>query len=127
MKKERSPSEPVEAYIGAVAEPAQTALRQLRAIIRAAMPDEAIEVISYGVPAFSLGKPFFGYAAFKNHLSVLSFSGSLFDGFVYQLNPYSRTKSSLHLPFDERLPADLIRKLVRARLDMLRVKGKKKQ
>jgi uncharacterized protein YdhG (YjbR/CyaY superfamily) len=106
----------VEAYIAAVPEPARTALRQLREIILSAVPKEAVEVISYSIPAFALPKAFFGYAAFKNHLSVLPFSGSLFNGFAEELRPYTHTKSSLHLPFDKPLPATLIRKLVRARL-----------
>ena len=72
-------SEAVEAYIAGVPEPVRTTLRQLREIIRSAVLSGAIEVISYGIPAFALPKPFFGYAAFKNHLSVLPFSGSLFD------------------------------------------------
>ena len=111
----------IETYIAAVPEPAQTALRQLREIIRSAVPNEAVEVISYGIPAFALPKPFFGYAAFKNHLSVLPFSGSFFNSFAEELRPYSRTKSSLHLPFDKPLPATLIRKLVRARVTSLPV------
>jgi uncharacterized protein YdhG (YjbR/CyaY superfamily) len=106
----------IETYIAAVPEPNQTALRQLREIIACAVPPEAVEVISYGIPAFALAKPFFGYAAFKNHLSVLPFSGSLFNSFGEELKPYARTKSSLHLPFDKPLPAPLIRKLVRARI-----------
>jgi uncharacterized protein YdhG (YjbR/CyaY superfamily) len=106
----------VEAYIAAVSEPAQTVLRQLREIIRAAVPKEAVEVISYGIPAFALPKPFFGYAAFKRHVAVLAFSGSLFDSFEEELKPYTRTKSSLHLPYDKPLPVQLIRKLVRARM-----------
>lgn len=106
----------VEAYVNRVSEPAQTTLRQLREIIRSAVPAQAVEVISYGIPAFALPKPFFGYAAFKNHVSVLPFSGSLFDSFVEELKPYTRTRSSLHLPFNKQLPAPLIRKLVRARL-----------
>jgi uncharacterized protein YdhG (YjbR/CyaY superfamily) len=110
------PGEAVEAYILGVPEPARTTLRQLREIIRKAVPAGASEVISYGIPAFSLPKPFFGYAAFKGHLSVLSFSGSLLDSFAEELRPYSRTKSSLHLPFDRPLPATLIRRLVRARV-----------
>jgi uncharacterized protein YdhG (YjbR/CyaY superfamily) len=109
-------SDPVEAYIAAAPEPARAGLVQLREIIRSAVPKEAVEVISYGIPAFALPKPFFGYAAFKNHLSVLPFSGSLFDSFTEELKSYSRTKSSLHLPFDEPLPAALIRKLVRSRV-----------
>jgi uncharacterized protein YdhG (YjbR/CyaY superfamily) len=109
-------SDPVEAYIAAAPEPARAGLVQLRETIRSAVPKEAVEVISYGIPAFALPKPFFGYAAFKNHLSVLPFSGSLFDSFTEELKSYSRTKSSLHLPFDKPLPAALIRKLVRSRV-----------
>jgi uncharacterized protein YdhG (YjbR/CyaY superfamily) len=116
-------SEAVEAYIADVPEPVRTMLRELRGIIRSAVPAGASEVISYGIPAFSLPKPFFGYAAFKNHLSVLPFSGSLFDSFAEELEPYSRTKSSLHLPFDRPLPAALIRKLVRARVAALSLKA----
>src|ERR1700733_7019908 len=115
-------SEAVEAYIAGVPEPVRTTLRQLREIIRSAVPSGAIEVISYGIPAFALPKPFFGYAAFKNHLSVLPFSGSLFDSFAEELEPYSRTKSSLHLPFDRPLPAALVRRLVRARVAALPLK-----
>jgi uncharacterized protein YdhG (YjbR/CyaY superfamily) len=112
----RASSDGVDAYIAAVPEPTQTTLVQLREIIRSAVPNEAVEVISYGIPAFALSKPFFGYAAFKNHLSVLPFSGSLFNSFAEELKPYAHTKSSLHLPFDKPLPAALIRKLVRARV-----------
>ena len=109
-------SDAVDAYIAAVPEPNQTTLVRLREIIRSAVPKEAVEVISYGIPAFALSKPFFGYAAFKNHLSVLPFSGSLFNSFTIELKPYTRTKSSLHLPFDQPLPDALIRKLVRSRV-----------
>jgi uncharacterized protein YdhG (YjbR/CyaY superfamily) len=112
----RASRDAVDAYIAAVPEPAQSGLVQLREIIRSAVPKEAVEIISYGIPAFAWPKPFFGYAAFKNHLSVLPFSGSLFESFTEELGPYDRTKSSLHLPFDKPLPAALIRKLVRSRL-----------
>jgi uncharacterized protein YdhG (YjbR/CyaY superfamily) len=105
-------SDAVDAYIAAVPEPTRTTLVRLREIIRSAVPKEAVEVISYGIPAFALSKPFFGIAAFKN----LPFSGSLFNSFTDELTPYTRTKSSLHLPFDKPLPATLIRKLVRARV-----------
>jgi uncharacterized protein YdhG (YjbR/CyaY superfamily) len=109
----------VETYIANVPEPAQTALRELREIIRAAVPKGAVEVISYGIPAFALPKPFFGYAAFKNHLSVLPFSGAILDSFAEELKSYSRTKSSLHLPFDKPLPGKLIHRLVRARIELM--------
>jgi uncharacterized protein YdhG (YjbR/CyaY superfamily) len=106
----------VEAYIAKVPEPAQTSLRQLREIIRRAVPKGSVEVISYGIPAFAFPKPFFGYAAFKKHLSVVPFSGSTLSEFAEELQEYSWTKSSLHLPFDQPLPEKLIRKLVKARV-----------
>jgi uncharacterized protein YdhG (YjbR/CyaY superfamily) len=112
----RASNDAVDAYIAAVPEPARAGLVQLREIIRSAVPKDAVEVISYGIPAFALAKPFFGYASFKKHLSVVPFSGSLFNSFSEELKPYSRTKSSLHLPFDKPLPAALIRKLVRNRV-----------
>ncbi len=102
-----------------IPEPSRSRLRQLRETIRAAVPEAAFEVISYGVPAFALQKPFFGYAAFKKHLSVLPFSGSLFDSFAEELEGYSHTKSSLHLPFDKPLPTALIQRLVHARVATL--------
>jgi uncharacterized protein YdhG (YjbR/CyaY superfamily) len=109
----------VEAYIAAVDEPAQTRLRELRAIIRAAVPKEAVEVMSYGMPAFALGSPFFGFAAFKKHIGVFPFSGSILQEFVDELKSYRQTKGSLHLPFDKPIPKNLIVRLVAARLARL--------
>jgi uncharacterized protein YdhG (YjbR/CyaY superfamily) len=111
-----APSEAVEAYIASVPEPVRTTLRELREIIRSTVPAGSSEVLSYGIPAFAFPKPFFGYAAFKRHIAVLPFSGSLFHNFADDLEPYTRTKSSLHLPFDRPLPAALIQKLVRTRV-----------
>jgi uncharacterized protein YdhG (YjbR/CyaY superfamily) len=113
------PNETVETYIAGVPEAAQVRLRQLREIIRTAAPEAAFEVISYGIPAFALPKPFFGYAAFKNHLSVFPFSGSFLDSFAEELEGYSRTKSSLHLPFDRPLSKTLIQRLDRVRIATL--------
>jgi uncharacterized protein YdhG (YjbR/CyaY superfamily) len=60
-------------------------------------------------------KPFFGYAAYKDHVSLFPFSGSFFDNFAADLEPYKRTKGSVHLPLDK-VPATLVRKLVKARV-----------
>ena len=42
----------VEEYLAKVPEPARGTLKKMRAMIRAAAPKEAIEGISYGMPAF---------------------------------------------------------------------------
>jgi uncharacterized protein YdhG (YjbR/CyaY superfamily) len=113
------PPKPIEAYLAKVPEPTQTTLRHLREIILAAVPPHTTEVISYGFPAFALPRPFIGYCAFKRHIALLPFSGSFYDDFAEDLAPYTRTKSSLHLPLNQPLPTTLIQKLVRTRLATL--------
>jgi uncharacterized protein YdhG (YjbR/CyaY superfamily) len=54
---------------------------------------EAEEVISYRVPAFRLhGNVIAGFAAFKNHLSYLPFSGSVLGQVADELEGYTGTK-----------------------------------
>jgi uncharacterized protein YdhG (YjbR/CyaY superfamily) len=63
------------------------------------------------------GKTVAGFAAFKNHLSYLPFSGSVLPRLAEELTGYSGTKSALHFPVDEPLPKALVEKLIRARLE----------
>ena len=59
-------------------EPKRSTLAQLRRDILAVVP-EAEQCISYAVPGFKVaGKTIAGFAAFKNHLSYLPHSGSVF-------------------------------------------------
>jgi uncharacterized protein YdhG (YjbR/CyaY superfamily) len=69
--------EEVDAYVQALAEPTRSMLEALRRTILEIVPG-AEQVISYQVPAFRVdGKTVAGFAAFKNHLSYLPFSGSV--------------------------------------------------
>jgi uncharacterized protein YdhG (YjbR/CyaY superfamily) len=61
------------------------ALENLRKIILEALPD-ASECISYGMPAFRVGKHCVaGFAKFKHHLSFFPFSGSTISFFEKEL------------------------------------------
>lgn len=74
-------------------------------------------MISYRVPAFRLhGKAIAGFAAFKDHLSYLPFSGSVLSQVADEFEGYTRTKSSLHFPVDRPLPKALVKKLITVRL-----------
>ena len=42
----------VSEYLARIPEPARRAVNQIRAAIRSAVPEEATEIISYGIPAF---------------------------------------------------------------------------
>jgi uncharacterized protein YdhG (YjbR/CyaY superfamily) len=70
-------AEEVDEYLRGVEEPKSSVLEALRCTILEIVPD-AEQVISYRVPAFRVrGKTVAGFAAFKNHLSYLPFSGSV--------------------------------------------------
>ena len=56
-----------------------------------------------------------GFAAFKDHLSYLPFSGSVLPALASEFEGYTMTKSALHFPVDRPLPKTLVRKLIAAR------------
>jgi uncharacterized protein YdhG (YjbR/CyaY superfamily) len=106
----------VDAYLRRLEEPKRSTLQALRRTILEIAP-EADQVISYRVPAFSVdGKVVAGFAAFKNHLSYLPFSGSVLEKVADDLDGYTMTKSALHFRVDRPLPKALVRKLIQARL-----------
>ena len=107
----------VDAYLAALEEPKRGTLEALRRTILDVAPD-AEQVISYRVPAFRVGgKTIAGFAAFKNHLSYLPFSGSVLPRLADELTGYTGTKSALHFPVDEPLPKALVEKLIATRLE----------
>jgi uncharacterized protein YdhG (YjbR/CyaY superfamily) len=106
----------VDEYLSGVDEPKRTTLQELRRTILELLPD-AEETISYGMPAYKVqGKTIAGFAAFKNHLAYLPHSGSVLSQLTDVLEPYERTKGSLHFPIDQPLPRDVVRRLLQVRL-----------
>ena len=106
----------IDAYLRGLKEPKRRTLQELRRTILEILPD-AEQVISYRVPAFRVGgKTVAGFAAFKDHLSYLPFSGSVLGQLAEELDGYTTTKSALHFPIDRPLPKTLVRKLIRTRL-----------
>ena len=109
-------AEEIDDYLRALEEPKRSTLQALRRTILEIVP-EAEEVISYRVPAFRVrDKTIAGFAAFKNHLSYLPFSGSVLPRLTGDLEGYSMTKSALHFPVDRPLPKTLVKKLIAVRL-----------
>ena len=72
--------------------------------------------MSYGLPAFTVqGKVIAGFAAFKNHLSYLPHSGSVFPEIEQELSRYKTSKGALQFPIDKALPKALVKKLILVR------------
>lgn len=106
----------IDRYLRDLDEPKRSTLKQLRLTILEIIP-QAEQVISYKVPAFRVGgKTVAGFAAFKDHLSYLPFSGSVLGDLADELDGFTMTKSSLHFPIDRPLPKALVTKLIAARL-----------
>ncbi len=106
----------IDDYLDGLDEPKRSTLLRLRATINELLPD-AEEGISYGCPAFKVrGKTVAGFAAFKNHLSYLPHSGSVFPELAQELAGYSTSSGALRFAIDEPLAEDLVAKLVAVRL-----------
>jgi uncharacterized protein YdhG (YjbR/CyaY superfamily) len=109
-------TEMVDDYLRGLEEPKRITLEALRRTILEVVP-EAEQVISYRMPAFRVrGQIVAGFAAFKDHLSYLPFSGSVLGQMADELGGYTMTKSALHFPVDRPLPKSLVKKLIEVRL-----------
>lgn len=106
----------VEAYLAKVPEPALGTLEKVRAVIRAAVPPEATEGISYGIPMFKYKGVLLGFGAFADHCSLFLGTSSLPPDVQAALEKYSTSKGTIRFPLDKPLPATLIRRIVRARV-----------
>ena len=106
----------VDEYLSGLEERKRATLQALRSTILEIVPD-AEQVISYRVPSFRVrGTTVAGFAAFRDHLSYLPFSGKVLSQLGGELQGYTMTKSALHFAVDRPLPKTLVRKLIALRL-----------
>ena len=98
--------------------PHQETMIEMRNRILEILPD-AEEVISYGMPAFKVdGTVVAGLLANKNHVGYYPFSGSILKLFPEELAKYKKTMSAIHVPIDKPLPKGLLKKLIKARINL---------
>ena len=105
----------VDEYLAGVPEPARGTLNKIRAAIRSAVPPEATEGISYGIPTFNYQGPLVWFAAFSNHCSLFP-SAAVIEAFKDELKGFSTSKGTIHFPTDKPLPTALVKDLVKARI-----------
>ena len=114
-KKTRPAPKTVNQYLARVPESSRSTLNKMRATIRSAVPKDAVEIISYGIPAFKQKRVLVWYAAFSNHCSLFP-TAAIIEKFKNDLKPFSKSKGTIHFPTDKPLPTALIKKLVKARV-----------
>lgn len=102
----------VDHYIETAAPEVRDILREIRRLARAEVP-AAVETISYRMPALRMGRVFFYFAAFKNHIGI--YPPVHGDAKLQQdLQPYQNEKGNLRFPLDQPMPYPLIRRVVAA-------------
>ena len=107
--------ESVDEYMARLPDDRRAAMQELRATIRAAAPD-ATEAISYNMPAFRLnGRFFVSYEAFKRHYSLFPWTDQMVDELGDAVRPYAVGKGTLRFPANERIPIDLVTRIIQIR------------
>jgi uncharacterized protein YdhG (YjbR/CyaY superfamily) len=116
MKNEKIRSGNVDNYISDFPEEIQSILEKIRTTIRKAAPG-ALEMISYGIPAFKFqGQPLVYFAAFKNHIGFYPTPKGI-EEFEKELSVYKQGKGSVQFPIDKPMPLKLIGKIVKYRMN----------
>jgi uncharacterized protein YdhG (YjbR/CyaY superfamily) len=105
----------VDEYIAGFPEDIQQLLQQVRQTIREAAPGAA-ETIKYAMPTFTLQGNLVHFAAFKNHIGFYPTPTGI-AAFEAELSKYKGAKGSVQFPLGQPLPLDLIRKIVRFRVE----------
>src|SRR5208283_3098967 len=104
----------VDAYISAAPKEVQDKLREVRAAIREAAP-AASESISYRIPYYEYRGRLAWFGIQKAHIGFYV-RPPVVDEHKIELDGYETTKSAVRLPLDRKIPVQLIKKLVKARM-----------
>jgi len=118
-------SQKVDTYILNFPAEIQARLREVRQIIRQALP-EATERISYQMPTFYQTGNVIHFAAWKDHIGLYPGSGTV-SQFEHRLQDYTISKGCIRIPFDQPLPEALITEICQfsARENQARVAERK--
>jgi uncharacterized protein YdhG (YjbR/CyaY superfamily) len=118
MRKGSAASKPqtIDEYLAPLSDEKRAALEKLRTDIRAAAP-KAEECISYQIPAFRLGgRLLVAFGAAANHCAF--YPGALpVEAHKDELKGYKTSKGTIRFQPDRPLPATLVRKLVKTRIE----------
>jgi uncharacterized protein YdhG (YjbR/CyaY superfamily) len=117
----------IDEYIAGFPKDVQELLEQIRRTIREEAPD-AEEAIKYQIPTFVLNGNLVHFAAFKNHIGFYPTPQGM-EEFATDLAPYASGKGSAQFPLDKPIPLDLIRRIVKLRVEknLAKAAAKKKR
>ena len=123
--EKEAPAKDVDGYIATAPQEARETLEELRKNIKAAAP-MAEELISYRIPTYKYKGSLVHFAAFKNHSSFIVVDKSLLETFKSELEGYKTSGATIRFSADNPLPASLIKKIVKVRVEKNELLAKQK-
>ena len=111
MKKATS----IADYLARYPKPVRAKLREMHALVVAAAPG-ATQELKWGQPAFSQGRILVMFGGFKKHIGFFP-TPSAIRAFKKQLAGYRCSSATIQFPLDEPLPAALIRRITKFRVE----------
>ena len=115
MKTDQKTPQTIDEYIAGFSPEIQSILEKIRQTIRAAAPD-AEEKISYQMPTFFLKGNLVHFAAYKHHIGFYPAPSGI-EEFKAEFARYKSSKGAVQFPLDEKVPWDLIGRVVRFRVE----------
>ena len=116
MTDDSTPSQRVDAMLAALPGDQRAALQALRERIAATVPD-AVDAISYGVPAFRYrGRALVGYAAARAHCSFFPMSPAVLAAHLAELDGFDTAKGTIRFRPAHPIPDAVVERIVRDRV-----------
>ncbi|WP_338452942.1 DUF1801 domain-containing protein [Niallia oryzisoli] len=114
----------IDEYILQYSEEAQEILQTLRRVIKESAPN-ATEKISYRMPTFVLEGNLVHFAAYNNHIGFYPTPSGI-NTFKQELSGYKTSKGAVQFPIEKPIPYELIRQIVKFRVDENKSKAEEK-
>jgi uncharacterized protein YdhG (YjbR/CyaY superfamily) len=108
-------NEGVNKYIANLPIEQQIALERVRQIIKNTVPD-AVEFISYKMPAYHCHGMIGGFAAFKNHCSFFPWNAKTIEDFANELKDFKTSAGTIQFTPEKPIPEALLQKILRYRV-----------
>ncbi|HRF28340.1 MAG TPA: DUF1801 domain-containing protein [Candidatus Saccharibacteria bacterium] len=97
---------------------ARNRLEQARGIVKELSPS-AVESISYGLIGYKLNnRPLIYFGGFKDHIGLYATPNG-HEAFKKEFSKYKQGKGSVQFPHNQTFPVELVRKVVRFRVEQL--------
>lgn len=115
MDRNKQAYHSIDEYIQSFPEHTQIKLNQLRLLIKQMAPD-AQEKISYQIPTFYLNGNLVHFAAYSHHIGFYPTPTGI-THFKNELSKYKNSKGAVQFPIGEPLPTQLIKRIVKFRVE----------